>query len=158
MADIIATPTYFIDIHGEEHQIFPMVLNEMAEASRLFSKLNSDMYAGLNLPSPEYYTNGKHKGQMKIDRKTKEPVLDFTAYHAMLKLIAMATHEEEPEFSAWVDMSNAMEIIDLYRNVSEVKKKIAQETEKETSIALSQLLLKTLPKQENPLVDLPSDN
>ena len=157
MADIVENPTYFIDTNGEEHQIFPMVINDIPVASRLFSKLNSDMYAGLNLPSPMYYDRGKHKGELKVDKKTGEPLLDYTAYNAMMQLVSMATHEEEQEFNSWVNMSNIIEILDLYRGISEVKKKIANQTQMEISTALSQLALKTQVKLESPLEDTPSD-
>ena len=158
MADIVENPTYFIDTNGEEHQIFPMVINDIPVASRLFSKLNSDMYAGLNLPSPMYHDRGKLKGQLKVDKKTGEPVLDYTAYNAMMQLVSMATHEEEQEFNSWVNMSNIIEILDLYRGISEVKKKIANQTQMEISTALSQLALKTQVKQESPLEDTPLVN
>ena len=158
MADIVETPTYFIDTDGNEHQIFPMIINDIPQASRLFAKLNSDMYAGLNLPSPAYHDRGKHKGELKVDKKTKEPVLDYTAYNAMMQLVSMATYEEEQEFSSWVNMTNIIEILDLYRGISEVKKKIANQTLMETSTALSQLALKTQVKQESPLEDIQLDN
>lgn len=158
MADIVENPTYFIDTNGEEHQIFPMVINDIPVASRLFSKLNSDMYAGLNLPSPMYHDRGKLKGQLKIDKKTKEPILDYTAYNAMMQLVSMATHEEEQEFSSWVNMTNIIEILDLYRGISEVKKKIANQTLMETSTMLSQLSLRTQAKQESPLEDIQLDS
>ena len=158
MADIVENPTYFIDTNGEEHQIFPMVINDIPVASRLFSKLNSDMYAGLNLPSPMYHDRGKHKGELKVDKKTKEPILDYTAYNAMMQLVSMATHEEEQEFSSWVNMTNIIEILDLYRGISEVKKKIANQTLMETSTMLSQLALRTEAKQESPLEDTQLDN
>ena len=76
----------------------------------------------------------------------------------MMQLVSMATHEEEQEFNSWVNMTNIVEILDLYRGVSEVKKKIAQEKQMETSTALLQLLSKTQVKQEKPLADTPSDN
>lgn len=158
MADIVENPTYFIDTNGEEHQIFPMVINEIPVASRLFSKLNSDMYAGLNLPSPMYHDRGKLKGELKVDKKTGEPLLDYTAYNAMMQLVSMATHEEEQEFNSWVNMSNIIEILDLYRGISEVKKKIANQAQMEISTALSQLALKTQVKQESPLEDTPLVN
>ena len=158
MADIVENPTYFIDTNGEEHQIFPMVINDIPVASRLFSKLNSDMYAGLNLPSPMYHDRGKHKGELKVDKKTKEPILDYTAYNAMMQLVSMATHEEEQEFSSWVNMTNIIEILDLYRGISEVKKKIANQTLMETSTMLSQLSLRTQAKQESPSEDTQLDN
>ena len=158
MADIVENPTYFIDTNGEEHQIFPMVINDIPVASRLFSKLNSDMYAGLNLPSPMYHDRGKHKGELKVDKKTKEPILDYTAYNAMMQLVSMATHEEEQEFSSWVNMTNIIEILDLYRGISEVKKKIANQAQMEISTALSQLSLRTQAKQESPLEDTQLDN
>lgn len=158
MADIVENPTYFIDTNGEEHQIFPMVINDIPVASRLFSKLNSDMYAGLNLPSPMYHDRGKHKGEIKVDKKTGEPLLDSTAYNAMMQLVSMATHEEEQEFSSWVNISNIIEILDLYRGISDVKKKIAQQTLMETSTMLSHQLLKTQVKQESPLEDTPLVN
>ena len=158
MADIVENPTYFIDTNGEEHQIFPMVINDIPVASRLFSKLNSDMYAGLNLPSPMYHDRGKHKGELKVDKKTKEPILDYTAYNAMMQLVSMATHEEEQEFSSWVNLTNIIEILDLYRGISEVKKKIANQTLMETSTMLSQLSLRTQAKQESPLEDTQLDN
>lgn len=158
MADIVENPTYFIDTNGEEHQIFPMVINDIPVASRLFSKLNSDMYAGLNLPSPMYHDRGKHKGEIKVDKKTGEPLLDYTAYNAMMQLVSMATHEEEQEFSSWVNISNIIEILDLYRGISDVKKKIAQQSLMETSTMLSQLSQKTLAKPGNPSEDIPSDN
>ena len=158
MADIVENPTYFIDTNGEEHQIFPMVINDIPVASRLFSKLNSDMYAGLNLPSPMYHDRGKHKGELKVDKKTGEPLLDYTAYNAMMQLVSMATHEEEQEFSSWVNMTNIIEILDLYRGISEVKKKIANQTLMETSTMLSQLSLRTQAKQESPLEDTQLDN
>lgn len=158
MADIVENPTYFIDTDGNEHQIFPMIINDIPKASRLFSKLNSDMYAGLNLPSPAYHERGKQKGQMKIDKKTQEPILDSTAYNAMMQLVSMATHEEEQEFSSWVNISNIIEILDLYRGISDVKKKIAQQSLMETSTMLSHQLLKTQVKPESPLENIPSDN
>ena len=158
MADIVENPTYFIDTDGNEHQIFPMIINDIPKASRLFSKLNSDMYAGLNLPSPAYHDRGKQKGQMKIDRKTQEPILDSTAYNAMMQLVSMATHEEEQEFNQWVNISNIIEILDLYRGISDVKKKIAQQSLMETSTMLSHQLLKTQVKPESPLENIPSDN
>ena len=158
MADIVETPTYYTDTNGDEHQIYPMIINDIPVASRLFSRLNSDMYAGLNLPSPMYHDRGKHKGELKVDKKTKEPILDYTAYNAMMQLVSMATHEEEQEFSSWVNMTNIIEILDLYRGISEVKKKIANQTLMETSTMLSQLSLRTQAKQESPLEDTQLDN
>lgn len=158
MADIVETPTYFIDTDGNEHQIFPMIINDIPQASRLFAKLNSDMYAGLNLPSPAYHDRGKLKGQMKIDKKTNEPVLDNTAYKAMMQLVSMATHEDEQEFKSWVSISNIIEILDLYRGISDVKKKIAQQSLMETSTMLSELSSRTQVKPESPSVDIPLGN
>lgn len=149
MADIVETPTFFTDTNGDEHQIFPMTVGDIPQVSRLFSKLNSDQYAGLNLPSPKYHESGKLKGKLVIDKKTKEPILDYTSYNAMMQLVSLATHEEEQEFSTWVNISNIIEILDLYRGISEVKKKITQEKTEATSTALLQLLQKTQVKQES---------
>lgn len=158
MADIVETPTYFIDTDGNEHQIFPMIINDIPQASRLFAKLNSDMYAGLNLPSPAYHDRGRLKGQMKIDKKTNEPVLDDTAYKAMMQLVSMATHEDEQEFKSWVSISNIIEILDLYRGISDVKKKIAQQSLMETSTMLSELSSRIPLKPESLSVDIPLGN
>ena len=158
MNDIIQEPVYYISADGEEHEIFPLLVKDIPTASRLFSKLRSDQYAMLNAPDNIYYTSGKNKGKPKIDRKTKEPILDWSAWNAQVKLLEMATHETEEEFGSWVNVKNIPEILDIFRDISEVKKKIMQQTALETSTVFSQLSSKTQAKQENPSETIPSDN
>jgi hypothetical protein len=128
MADILEEPCIYVDRYGNEHEIFPMLLKDIGKANRLFSKLLSDECLWLNIPEPKLNRNGKPV----IDKKTKEQVLDTTRWDALHELFSLALHEPREELEKWVDVSNGVEILDGYRQISGLKKKILQKMVEET--------------------------
>jgi len=136
MPDITEEPCYYIDTYGNEHRVYPLKLIDFAEANRLFGKLVSEEYAYLNAPMPKLHTRGKLKGQPII--KDGEPELDYTSWNALMKLLEMALQVPQSEFEKWIDLKNIVEILDEYRQVSQIKKKIEQQIQMEILQQLSQ--------------------
>jgi hypothetical protein len=127
MADVIEDPCVYIDKNNDEHQIFCMLINDLPEVNRLISKLRSTEFTYLNVPLPKTHIRGKLKGLPMIDKATNEPILDSTAWDALMKLLEMALRESKEEFGNWVDFKNAMDIIDVFQQISEIKKKVTQQ-------------------------------
>lgn len=121
MEDVIQQELVYVDINGKEHQIYPMLLKDMAKVNRLFMKID-DTYLYLNLPTPKL----NRKKEIIIDKKTKEPVMDTSSYDAMMTLFSMALDEPIEELEQWIDLKNGVQILDEYRQISGLKKKLNQ--------------------------------
>jgi hypothetical protein len=113
---------YYTDASGNEHQIFPMKLKESNRVSRLFSKID-DTYLYLNLPTPKLH---KKTQEIIIDRKTKEPVMDTSSYDSMMELFELALQKPKDEIEEIVDLANGVKILDDFRQVSGLKKKLQE--------------------------------
>jgi len=121
MEDIIQQDLVYIDRNSKEHQIYPMLLGDIPKVQRLLSKVNTEFLA-LNLPEPKLNKAGKEI----IDKKTKEVVLDYTKYNAMLELFGLALREPKEDIELWVDLQNGVHLIDEYLQLSGLKKKMEQ--------------------------------
>ena len=119
--DTLIPQEIYVGIDGEEYRIHPMKLNDYPRVDRLFSKID-DMYLFLNLPTVREDKNGNtmlnEKGQ---------PKLDFTAYNAMCELFEMALKIDRKKVMEIVDVSNGVEILDKFRGISGLKKKIQED-------------------------------
>lgn len=119
--DTLIPQEIYVGIDGEEYRIYPMKLKDYPRVDRLFSKID-DMYLFLNLPTVREDKNGNtmlnEKGQ---------PKLDFTAYNAMCELFEMALKIDRKKVMEIVDVSNGVEILDKFRGISGLKKKIQED-------------------------------
>ena len=119
--DTLIPQEIYVGIDGEEYRIYPMKLKDYPRVDRLFSKID-DMYLFLNLPTVREDKNGNtmlnEKGQ---------PKLDFTAYNAMCELFEMALKSDRQKVREIVDVSNGVEILDKFRGISGLKKKIQED-------------------------------
>jgi hypothetical protein len=127
MADIISEPSFFTDMNGVEHQIYPMVFDDHGKVNRWFSKIN-DEFLYLNIPTPKL----NRKGAVVINKQTKEPEMDYTAYNAMMSIFELAFHDSRDEIAKWLDLGNGVEVLDEFRKISGLKKKILQQMVTET--------------------------
>lgn len=137
---------YYVGIDGEEYQIYPMKLKDYAKVDRLFRKINeTTLY--LNAPSPML----DEQGNIVLNKDGK-PKYDYVAYNAMLELFEMALRLPRKKIEQVVDVSNGVEILDTFRGVSGLKKKITEmmdQQEVALSTSLLQALYKIQAKQEN---------
>lgn len=108
----------YVGIDGKEYKIYPMKLKDYAKVDKLFS-LISDEYLFLNLPMPKEDKDGN-----PVKNKQGKPVLDFTAYNAMCELFELALQVSRKEVMDIIDVSNGVEILDKFRGISGLKKKI----------------------------------
>ena len=131
--DTLIPQEIYVGIDGEEYRIYPMKLKDYPRVDRLFSKID-DMYLFLNLPTVREDKNGNtmlnEKGQ---------PKLDFTAYNAMCELFEMALKIDRKKVMEIVDVSNGVEILDKFRGISGLKKKIQEDIATKT-VGLTTLL------------------
>ena len=122
MEEILEQSCVYVDKYGKEHEVFPMLLKDFTKADRLFKKID-DTYLFLNLPVPK--TNSDDK--IIFDEITKDPILDTSKYSAMMQLFELALHEPQEEIEKWIDLKNGSHIFDEYRQISGLKKAVAQE-------------------------------
>lgn len=147
MSETLMPKQSYIAIDGKEYIIYPMKLKDYGKVDRLFSLIN-DEYLFLNLPFPMV----DEKGNPMLN-KNGQQMLDFKAYNAMCELFEMALRIPKKEVMNVVDVSNGVVILDEFRNISGLKKKIQnnlmnQVTAKDNLTDLSQALYNTLAKLE----------
>ena len=147
MSETLMPKQSYIAIDGKEYIIYPMKLKDYGKVDRLFSLIN-DEYLFLNLPFPMV----DEKGNPMLN-KNGQQMLDFKAYNAMCELFEMALRIPKKEVMNVVDVSNGVVILDEFRNISGLKKKIQnnlmnQATAKDNLTDLSQALYSTLAKLE----------
>lgn len=116
--DTLIPREIYVGISGKEYRIYPMKLKDYPRVDRLFSKID-DMYLFLNLPT----IREDKDGNPMLNDKGK-PMLNFTAYNAMCELFEMALKIDRKRVMEIVDVSNGVEILDKFRGISGLKKKI----------------------------------
>ena len=124
--DTLIPQEIYVGIDGREYRIYPMKLKDYPRVDRLFSKID-DMYLFLNLPT---IREDKDGNPMLNDKG--QPMLNFTAYNAMCELFEMALKIDRKRVMEIVDVSNGVEILDKFRGISGLKKKIQTDLAKQT--------------------------
>lgn len=140
--DTLVPQEKYVGLDGKEYKIFPMRLQDYAKVERLFSKID-DQFLFFNMPRPETDKDGKIV--KKADGKIK---YDYDAFNAMCDLFSMALHIPRQEILEVVDVNTGVFILDAYRGLSGLKKKIQEMQNQEVLTKLSQALSQTPPKQE----------
>lgn len=125
--DTLIPQEIYVGIDGKEYRIYPMKLKDYPRVDRLFSKID-DMYLFLNLPT----IREDKDGNPMFNDKGK-PMLNFTAYNAMCELFELALHIDRKRVMEIVDVSNGVEILDKFRGISGLKKKIQTDLAKQTA-------------------------
>lgn len=125
--DTLIPQEIYVGIDGKEYRIYPMKLKDYPRVDRLFSKID-DMYLFLNLPT---IREDKDGNPMLNDKG--QPTLNFTAYNAMCELFELALHIDRKRVMEIVDVSNGVEILDKFRGISGLKKKIQTDLAKQTA-------------------------
>ena len=128
--DTLIPQEIYVGIDGKEYRIYPMKLKDYPRVDRLFSKID-DMYLFLNLPT---IREDKDGNPMLNDKG--QPMLNFTAYNAMCELFELALHIDRKRVMEIVDVSNGVEILDKFRGISGLKKKIQTDLEKKTAVLI----------------------
>lgn len=140
--DTLVPQEKYVGLDGKEYKIFPMRLQDYAKVERLFSKID-DQYLFFNMPSPEVDKDGK-----PVKNKDGKPKYNYDAFNAMCDLFSMALHIPRQEILDVVDVNNGVFILDAYRGLSGLKKKIQEMQTQEVLTKLSQALSKTPQKPE----------
>lgn len=140
--DTLIPQEKYVGLDGKEYKIFPMLLKDYAKVERLFNKID-DQFLYFNMPKPETDKNGKVV--TKSDGKVK---YDYEAFNAMCELFSMALHIPRQEILDVVDVNTGVFVLDSYRGLSGLKKKIQEMQSQEVLTKLSQALSKTLAKPE----------
>ena len=125
--DTLIPQEIYVGIDGKEYRIYPMKLKDYPRVDRLFSKID-DMYLFLNLPT---IREDKDGNPMLNDKG--QSMLNFTAYNAMCELFEMALKIDRKRVMEIVDVSNGVEILDKFRGISGLKKKIQTDLAKQTA-------------------------
>lgn len=125
--DTLIPQEIYVGIDGKEYRIYPMKLKDYPRVDRLFSKID-DMYLFLNLPT---IREDKDGNPMLNDKG--QPMLNFTAYNAMCELFELALKVDRKRVMEIVDVSNGVEILDKFRGISGLKKKIQTDLAKQTA-------------------------
>lgn len=125
--DTLIPQEIYVGIDGKEYRIYPMKLKDYPKVDRLFSKID-DMYLFLNLPT---IREDKDGNPMLNDKG--QPMLNFTAYNAMCELFELALKIDRKRVMEIVDVSNGVEILDKFRGISGLKKKIQTDLAKQTA-------------------------
>ena len=115
----IAKLEYVTDEEGKKHYIYPLKIKDLGLATELFSKIN-DEYVVLNMPSPLTDEQGN-----PILNDDDEVIIDTTAYDAQAELLELALRDTYANISEWLDIKMIQDILDAYRNLSMLKKKMA---------------------------------
>ena len=103
---------FILDESGKKHYVYPMKLKDLYEVQELFSKIN-DEFVILNLPTEETNDDG-------------EVILNTEKYDVMWELLELALHDTKDNIEQWIDLLQVSEVLAMYRNVSQLKKKLNQ--------------------------------
>lgn len=140
--DTLIPEEKYVGLNGKEYKIFPMIINDYAKVERLFSKID-DEYLYFNMPYPEEDVKGNVK--KKPDGKIK---YNYEKFNAMIELFGMALHVPRQEVMEILDVNTGRFVLDAYRGLSGLKKKIQEAQNQALLTQLSQALSKTHPKAE----------
>lgn len=119
---MLAKLDYIIDRNGVKRYIYPMLINDADLVADLYSKLN-DEFTVLNLPQLARDADG-----LPIFDDDGEPVMDTTAFDAMNELLCLALKDTWENIVQWIDIIQAQDILDAYKGLSRLKKKMNMET------------------------------
>lgn len=115
---VLIPKEYTVVLNGKEYRVYPMKLKDYHRSDKLFSKIN-DEYLFLNLPTPVTDSLGNvvkdEKGNVK---------LDYTAFNAMCDIFEMALRIPRKEVVDVIDLENGVQVLDMFRGISGLKKKI----------------------------------
>lgn len=141
-ANTLVPEDKYIGLNGKEYKIFPMRIGDYAKVEHLFGKID-DQFLYFNMPVPEEDKDGKIV--VKPDGKVK---YNYDRFNAMCELFSMALHIPRSEVLEMLDVDTGVFVLDAYRGLSGLKKKIQEAQEKALLTGLSQALYKTPAKQE----------
>lgn len=141
-ANTLVPEDKYIGLNGKEYKIFPMRIGDYAKVEHLFGKID-DQFLYFNMPTPEEDKDGKVV--VKPDGKVK---YNYDRFNAMCELFSMALHIPRSEVLEMLDVDTGVFVLDAYRGLSGLKKKIQEAQEKALLTGLSQALSKTPVKQE----------
>lgn len=116
---------YVVDDNGKRHFVFPMKLKDRRRVEKLFGKVN-DEYPILNMPMQALDKNG-----IPMVDDDGEPVMNEEPYEAMMELLELALHESRESMEEWIDIGMVAGILDGFRDMSGLKKKMMATTNPE---------------------------
>lgn len=140
--DTLLPEEKYVGLNGKEYKVFPMILNDYAKVERLFSKID-DEFLYFNMPFPEQ--DGKGNIKRKPDGKIK---YNYEKFNAMVELFGMALHISRQEVLEVLDVSTGVFVLDAYRGLSGLKKKIQEAQNQALLTQLLQASSKTPQKPE----------
>lgn len=140
--DTLVPQENYIGLDGKEYKIFPMKLQDYAKVERLFSKID-DQFLYLNMPYPEVTKDGKIV--RKPDGKIK---YNYDRFNAMAELFELALHVPRKELLKILDVNTGVFVLDAYRGISGLKKKMMEQMTQAALTSLLQASSKTPQKQE----------
>ena len=126
MADdaLLIPKEHYVTLNDKEYRVYPMKLKDYHRVDRLFSKIN-DQYLFLNLPAAMTDKDGKPL----LDAKGN-PKIDYNAFNAMLDLFELALHIPRKEIMEIIDLESGVEVLDVFRGISGLKKKMMEQLAK----------------------------
>lgn len=127
----LETLDYVLDEQGKKHYVYPMKIkkSEREKVVELFSKIN-DEYIIMNLPTPLM----DDEGNLILDDDGHE-IINVERYEAMMGLLEMALHDKQRNIEKWIDIAQIANVLAMYRQLSQLKKKLETEMKMLTGIS-----------------------
>ena len=127
----LETLDYVLDEQGKKHYVYPMKIkkSEREKVVELFSKIN-DEYIIMNLPAPLM----DDEGNLILDDDGHE-IINVERYEAMMGLLEMALHDKQRNIEKWIDIAQIANVLAMYRQLSQLKKKLETEMKMLTGIS-----------------------
>ncbi|PAV40024.1 hypothetical protein CJ260_00890 [Megasphaera sp. ASD88] len=140
--DTLVPQENYVGLDGKEYKIFPMRLHDYAKVERLFSKID-DQFLYLNLPFPETDKEGK-----VVRSKEGKIKYNYDRWNAMCELFELALHVPRRELVEILDVNTGVFVLDAYRGISGLKKKMVEQMTQAALMSSLQALSKTPAKPE----------
>lgn len=116
MSDPFVDTFEIIDCNGNKHRVFPMKLKDRVEVTKLVSRF-SDTMVFFNFMNPLIVD-----GEVVRDVDGDITYNDI-AFKAILRIAEIATGETEKELIEWLDVVTVEELVSMFLNLSQLKKK-----------------------------------
>ena len=142
-ANTLVPEDTYVGLNGKEYKIHPMKIGDYAQVERLFSKID-DQFLYFNMPTIEVDDNGK-----PIKKENGKYKYNYDRFNAMCELFEMALGIKHSEVLEALDVNTGVFVLDAYRGLSGLKKKIQEAQATALLTSLSQVSSKTQAKPEN---------
>jgi hypothetical protein len=119
-----------VKVDDKEIRVYPMKLKDKDKVIGLVEKFNDNIIF-TNFMSPKYdmvEVDGTTLPMPVRDDKGSI-VYDDAPFNAMVEMLQLATKQTKKEVLEWADVYNTEEIVTMFLNISQLKKKMREQEE-----------------------------